>query len=436
VLCILLSLSTPSGAQDRQQPVPKTNEGILALRSYQKERRQLLGIDPKRTEKEVLELTLKQARLREEQSIRKGEFVRVGVFRYPAQLEELRWRRTRDVIQRVVPGMDEDPVYLEMLARQAASIEVVLRQEHISSPNPKASALLDCVLLGTIPDLSWQAGKVAAGDYSLVVLSNGFISFLYQAAKSVVLSWRPIKAKPGSTYSLSTRPEDIEYVLSRNPDAQEMLYKTLYDWLFKGYPRAVGYDPPPSQYVPALEVLINHSERFVIAHEYGHALLDKLASIEALPRDHASWPKEYRADKFAFFFEVTSASQLDQLPPNVALQGGLFVLSVLDVLRKALDIVRCGDVRKDEGSKSHPPTQERIKFLKELYRQQVGIDLKYNVPIEGELGQSKAIDLGIEGALIPGNTLNLLWDRIQHRFLEARQKGIKLHRIWGKTSCD
>lgn len=428
VLCTLLSLSTPSGAEEAQQSVPKilgANEGILGLRSYQKQRRQVLGIVPKRTEKEILELALNRARQREKQSIRKGEFIRDGVFKYPAHLEELRWKRTRDVIQRVVPGVDENPPYLEVLARQAASIEIVLRQEHTGSPNPKASALLDRVLLGTIPDFNFIAGGWPEGDYYPVILSHGLISFLYEAAKSVVLSWRPIKAEPGSSVSFRTTTEDIEYVLSRNPYAQELLYKTLYAWLFKGIPRAVGSGPPPAEYVPALSLLISLSERFVIAHEYGHALFEKLASIDAVPRDLASQQKEYVADTLAFLLEVESASELDLLPPNIALMGGLFALSATDLISKALDIVRFGEVRKDLGSETHPPTQQRIEVLKQLYRQQVGI--------EGELGQSKTIDPGMKGALVASDTLNLLWNRIQHRFLEAHRKGIKLHSIWGEN---
>ena len=353
---------------------------IQRLRQYQKRSREGLGLSPSRTEEEILALAMRRADEREAQAVRDGSFIREHVFKYPAPMEALRWKRTREVINRVVPGMDEDPVYLELLARQAASIEIILRQEHTGFPNPKGSALCDRVLLGTVADLDLEAFSVPAADHALVVLSAGLISILYQAEKSVVLSWRPVKPGLGSTISLSPKAADVDHTLKMNPYPVGLLYKTLHQYLFKGYSRATDYDPPPAEYIPALLVLINHSERFVIAHEYGHALLHQLASSGVLPAEHASWPKEFEADCFAFFFEVVSARELDHLPANVALQGGLFMFSVLEVLRKALSVVRYGEVSEDVGSETHPPTQQRIEYLKQMYAQHVGVQVKYDLP--------------------------------------------------------
>jgi hypothetical protein len=411
--------------------MPEMKESAVdRLRQYQKRSRQNLGLAPRHTEQEILALALKCADKREAQALYKGGFIYEGVSKYPEEMERLRWQRTRDVIRRVVPGMDEDPVYLELLARQAASIEIILRQEHSGSHNTKSSALCDHILLGTIADRDPEAFSRPAGDCSLVVLSSGLISFLYQAAKSVVLSWRPIPPQPGTTYGISPAPQDIEYVLSKNTGPLDLLLKTLDAYLFKGYPRAVGYDPPPPEYQGFLSLLIDHSERFVIAHEYGHALLHELASSGVLPAEHESWPEEFEADSFAFFFNVLSAGELDHLPANIALQGGFFTFAVYEVLRKALCIVRHGEVEKDVGTKSHPPTQQRIESLKQMYQRYVGTDAKYTLPAGDKTDHDKTIDLAIEGALIPADTLELLWGRIQDRFLEAHSRGIRLHPIW------
>ena len=147
-----------------------------------------------KTEQAILEATLKQAELRQKQSKREGQFIRSGIFKYPSVTEELRWQRTRDVIQRVKPGIDEDPVFLEILARQAASIEIILRQEHVS-PNPRTSASCDHILLGTTVELKPSALSQPVGDDFLVILSYGLLSFLYQATKSVVMSWRPCRGQ-------------------------------------------------------------------------------------------------------------------------------------------------------------------------------------------------------------------------------------------------
>lgn len=441
VVCAFLVPATPACAQEVQsqqssRESPAVNEGILRLRAYQMKSRKKLGIVPKLDEKQVVELALKQAKRREELSTREGELIRTGINKYPAQIEQLRWNRTRAIIQRVIPGLDEDPIYLELLARQAASIEMVLLREHTDQPNAKAANSLDRVLLGTVPNTNPDVFSQPVGDYSFVVLSDGFITFLYQAAKSAVLSWRPQKALAGSTYSLSPSPEDIEYVLKRNPYPQELLYKTLYAWLFNGYPRAIGYSPPPDEYAFALDWLITLSERYTIAHEYAHALLDKLDLPPSFPANLSpAWGYEYRADYFAFVVTSNSGGEIDQLPPNMALQGAFFTLTALDIKRKAVDIVRCGRVREDKGSVSHPPLQDRIKLLRELYAEKVGVGIKYDVPIKGQLNKKKTIDLDIEGALAASDTLNLLWSRIEGRFYEAHRKGMKLDDIWGEASC-
>jgi hypothetical protein len=204
---------------------PMIEPAIDRLRKYQKIYRQRLGFSPSHTEEEILALALKHAIEREEKAIPKDDFIHEGVFKYPAGIEELRWQRTREIIRRVVPGTDENPIYLEMLARQAASLEIALCKQHTGSPNPKALAVCDCILIGTIADLQPNAFEVCAGDdHFAVLLSYGLISFLYQAAKAIVLSWKPLKARSGSSVSFSWKTEDINGVIAKDPYPLELLY--------------------------------------------------------------------------------------------------------------------------------------------------------------------------------------------------------------------
>jgi hypothetical protein len=388
------------------------------LEKMQARDRQDLGLGPQATEAEVIERALQQAKQREEQAVRDGDILRVGYLKYPAVLEELRWRRTREIIQRVRPGGDEDPIYLEMLARQAASFEIIMRQEYTGSPNPEAAALCDRILLGTTVRLEPLEESQPAGDDFLVILSYGFLTFLYQAAKAVILSWQPKKPGPGKEYGFGVSPEDTDEVLKKNPYPLELLFKTLEGYLFHGKPRAVGYDPPPPNYQGALEQTIDSAERFVIAHEYGHAVLQQLPSFYSIPPDDQDWSQEFGADYLAFHFNILSGQELDHWPANIGLQGGFFTLTALEALRRTLDLVRYGQVQEDEGDKSHPPIQERLAFLKERYRQEV-----YNGTSEGE-----EINLEVEGALLQSNTLRHLWNLIHDRF--PKKQGDKLHPIW------
>lgn len=234
-----------------RQTLTIPHEAIDKLRHDQEEDRVRLGIVPYRTESQVLDLALKHANSYEEESRYQGDFIRIGVFKYPTRLERLRWQRTREVIRRVRPGVDEDPRYLAMLARHAASLELVLSQLHTGSPDSKMLALCDHVLLGTRAQLYADSYSEKEGDRVLVVLSYGFIDFVYQVAKAVVLSWRPLKPRPGTSGGLGASIADIEEVLHSDPRPLELLSKTLHGYMFEGRPRAARYDPPAAEYAPA-----------------------------------------------------------------------------------------------------------------------------------------------------------------------------------------
>src|SRR2546423_745068 len=64
----------------------------------------------------VLASALGRADQREAEAARDGEFIRAGPWKYPADGEQARWARTREILHRVAPGPFEDPIFLEMLA--------------------------------------------------------------------------------------------------------------------------------------------------------------------------------------------------------------------------------------------------------------------------------------------------------------------------------
>jgi hypothetical protein len=404
-------------------PMPHELTAAEYLKAKQAYCCQCLNIIPGLPEEEVLALALAELKKREDESIRQDEYIHEGVFRYLAPLEELRWQQTRDVIQRVSPGMDEDPAYLEILARQAASIEIVLCQKDTNSPNPKALALCKSILLGTIAEFhptaeTWHRQN---WDQFLVVLSYGLLVFLHHSAKAVIRSWRIQKPQPGST---------VAYNYDTTNPSPEMLYETLYTYMFKGYQRADFDDHPPAEYKSIVGLWFNYALRFVIAHEYGHALFRQGGKINPSWQVSPSWQEEFFADSFAFINTLESAGRLDSVAPNVAFTGVLFSLTCMDIIYKTLDLIRYGAVRQDEGTETHPPIHRRISALKEAYRKCIGTDVKYNVPVEGKSGQVKTIDFGINGKIFPGDALNLLWGSIQHLFMEAHEKKSRLHPIW------
>lgn len=362
----------------------------------------------------VLARALAKADQRERESTEKGDAIYSDVgFHYPATLEKQRLALTRDIIRRTSPGAAEDGVYLEMIARQAASIEIVLRGIGADQPNAKAVDVCDRLLLGTMPVLDPSAYARRFGDFYYVFVAAGLIDFVFQLAKATVLSWKPSPQATGYN-SFLCEPEDIEAVIAADPRPITLLRETLAGYLFDAQPRSTLLDSAPRVYHQPLQVLTNFNERFIIAHEYGHTLHD---ALDIVYPDAPAWTEEFASDAIAFRLVIESGHALDRMPPNIATYGAFFVLTALEIIRKTLDIVRHGAVQEDHGFVSHPPIAQRLSTMQAIYGQSV---------------PEKEDQNSIRGALIPARTLELLWTRM----MEAPgpwQSGRKLHPIWDST---
>jgi hypothetical protein len=362
---------------------------------------------------DTLQRALQRAEERESQSTVRGDLIYSPEFKYPVHTERLRWTRTRDIISRSSPGDDEDANYVEMIARQAASVEMILRGEHEGSArNARNAEICDRVLLGTFPTINPDAFARRQDDFFFVLVSAGLIEFVYQASKAVVLSWKPTAPSGGAAVAFKGEPEDVEAVLAENPLPLSLLAMTLQEYLFNGLPRAIGYAPPPQNYQLPLLILTNFNERFIVAHEYGHTLHDALDMVH--PGDSVI-TEEFAADILGFQLALQSGWVLDRMPPNFSTQGAYFVLTALDIIRKALDVVRYGEVREDRRFASHPPISHRLERLRQCYLQTIS---------------DREDSLSIRPALQPANTLELLWTRLLDEGMKEKWRGRNLHPIW------
>ncbi len=360
----------------------------------------------------IIEAALARADSREQEANVDSDYVYASGFRYPLAMERLRWARTRDIIHRVAPGPFEDATYLEMLARQAASVEIILRGEHTGQPSAKTKALCDRLILGTLPSLSPSASTSKVRNYSTIFIAAGLIDFLYQLAKYVVLSW---DINPGDDGIIRTdgRPATMDRVLAEKPEVTDQLLDTYMAFIYNGRPRREGGMRPPSEVHMPLQVLVNFNERFILAHEYSHTLFDAISREQSLTMTECE--EESQADAMAFMFLNESGWVLDGLPPVVASQGVFFVLSAMETLRRAIDLARHGEVGEDVGFASHPPVAQRQELMKNVYLQQVS---------------DKDDDQSIEGALTPARSLMHLWQRLEAPLIEQHRRGRPLHAMW------
>lgn len=377
---------------------------------------------------------------------------------YQEEYELARLQLTREIIGRVEPGPHENPLILEKMARHAASIEMYLEKANLSSEYRRFGELSKCVLVASTMEphsnayatpllstnMNWFRGglnrlgnlftnsKSFCSNYTLVTLSAGIIEFLDLTARAVVASWQP-GPEHENWVSTQTDPRALANYLQNNDLPAELLFGALRSYFFRGWPEYQRGKDIGSQYDKPHSVLITMSERWLIAHEYSHALLHQLSSDSASGR-LSTKEMEYEADRMALEITIGSAYQFDLLPPNLAFSGAEFVLNCLDVLlRRAIGVMQNGEAGKDiEGVQGYPSFGSRSKVLVQHYRQLQDSSIAYeghSIP-RYQFEHGELIDIwDIGGAKIGKNTLDLIWSHVQPKLLSIRNDE-PLHSIW------
>lgn len=109
-------------------------------------------------------------------------------------------------------------MFLEMLARQAASVELAL-QPSGDRTGAIAPDVMSRILVGTIGEPRSEAYSAAIGDTAVIAMSAGMMEFYYQCAKAVVLAWKPLPPDGVNLLSFSSDPADTEESLDGDPPA-------------------------------------------------------------------------------------------------------------------------------------------------------------------------------------------------------------------------
>ena len=361
------------------------------------------------------------------------EMVQRGVFKYHRGKENERILRAEELIRRVRPGPFEDPNYFALLAYQAASIEMTI-------PWVDKEKFRN-YLLGTLhaPFVNAFARIYPSSSGTTVVLYSGIIDFIYQAAKAVVEAINPQIANDGkSKVRADTDLGKIRQGLRKNPAPSDRLYKTLESYFFKGYPRAFANEKVRDEHGPVLGgVIVPLSERWIIAHEYGHELI-KTVDFSKAP-NNPSWAKEFSADTTATIATVLSASQLDILPPEFALSAGSFVLACLEILERAVSILKTGLESANHGSQSHPPNEERAnqivaefhRFFDFKYRDGGGFDLDFGLKSEAPENHEFGEELKDKVHFF-SRVLMAIWEYVRKQLLNQFQLKRQIHPMWTK----
>lgn len=304
------------------------------LHDVQQRIAQVLNIEAPLVEGDQLQNALASAHQREQDGeVRDGRiYPKNSPFTYPEASERERYRRTEELIESIRPGPFENPYFLEMLARELVSVEMVLDEPMSRS-----------VLLGTIPSTPSDVpgDVIIEPDYAVLIIDATLQDFVYQMLKVTVMSWK-ITTPPGVLpVSMSSKVEDTREVITEKPELILGFVRSLVFMLNEGKPASSTDDIPPQEYHPALSMLGVYQKRFTIAVALARMTsLDMMLAKAAREGVHPpAMPSEewiLAADLMAASWVFDSANVLDGVDPTIALHGISLALASYDLIERSL----------------------------------------------------------------------------------------------------
>jgi len=250
-------------------------------------------------------------------------------------------------------------------------------------------------------------------------------------------------SSPGTDVTFEFSEQHLKDELARNQEPVEWLYRTLEAYFFAGYPRPPDNDSPPAEQHIPLTQLVDITERWIIAHEYGHGFAARMEfTARANERDDVNQEsaEEFFADDDATILAVMSAARLDAVGPAVSLAGPAFALACLEVVRRGLSVVCCGKVLPSSGDSVHPPNKMRIMnvlsaydfyFEEGLQNEPNKIDLTWVLRPPGWKPEGSEAKKKLHDTIyLWSNMLFMIWDQVSPRLQEDFQKKRRVHSIW------
>lgn len=339
-------------------------------------------------------------------------------FAYPEGRERQRFERTEHIIQRVRPGPCETSPVFASLARQAATIELLI-EERSTTPGEARQGFHPAIVLGTmmfstsrsVPLLSCER------DNAIVLLNGTFIDFVYRVIKLTVLSWKLLSGERVTPASFDCRAEATLDTLATRPQLEEAFVELLLSYCRTSVPR-LDLPAPPRPYQMPLELLIGYAERFMIAHGYAQLGLLGVPAAAAGPQEAATADAGMlAADQAAATAVLLTAGTLDMVDPMIALQGCLLAVHCDHLVADALTrFATASTAPRATAGTAHPQRVERLAATWSALARDSGMP---------DDDARHALDYSQAAAGTP----LLLWQRTEQRFAAAAA-GIPPSPLW------
>jgi hypothetical protein len=359
------------------------------------------------------------------------------------------------IIDRIQPGNYEDGRYIALIATQAGRIEhgLLFDMDTLKLLGEVRPAL-DRIIFGTVANPKSEPLTSKFGEYAIITIPSAVVYLLYGMAKSIASVWSgPAKARAGWSRTAQLRglaAADMAAAVRADPAASQALELLFCSWFFDGSARAHPSPPPQFDNMGRTGELAACAERFVLAHEYGHALIDEFGLTfpwltERAPKD--SIDREHRADFVGTVLLAMSGTQVSDFDALTCLQGAVLALKTHEIMYNAIQLARGDGGDPVWRSETYPSFSDRLEHVIYTFhgysdyqdttrgiRAALNRELGLAPPTETSLSKYRESDPDFYRAILtlPAQTAGLLWNEVRPRLERELQSGRRLHAIWDR----
>jgi hypothetical protein len=221
------------------------------------------------------------------------------------------------------------------------------------------------VALGTTQFGYINAMAIAAPDEvrsKIILFDSGIFIFMNSLSK-IVSTILPKKIHT-DFIEYTILKHDIDTSINKNEEFSDLFVNLITTYLLQGNAKFSAKFSASQYNYKLAEVLRDTAELFIIAHEYGHILLnhltlsriEKIKLAESLKVDvwQIDWRHEFQADEFASIAVMRINHVLKDMEAPIAFAGVPFFFSAIDILYKCMNV---------EFSETHPSPINRLEAL-------------------------------------------------------------------------
>ena len=265
----------------------------------------------------------------------------------------------------------------------------------------------------------------------VVAFEDGVFTYALLLSKIIAQTMKYHFVEDGGV-SLSVKEEDILQTIAANPEILSRFTEVVAMYAIYGDPsRARQYILPDRVQIITSQLLLNSLELFILGHEYGHAIAGHLSSAKRtaslLPGAEATaeaeaeveeiayaWSQEYEADFIGMHLAIAAMRLAEKVDVALSFWGADFFFSSMDVMDKAVSLLRHGDETRIQLG-SHPPHTNRRDFLRESLKRSAENEIA-----EGAIGLGQAIEFAVAE----------LWKLARPIIARMHDEGVRPARVW------